>query len=393
MNTSLRLLGLTSLSVLFAATTHANISSKQTQVTYTKQMCTKTPQKKVRSDLHTAIRAENSDEVKKQLANGVPWDNRNSMTNLGALFALLNKIPTDLESITDDHKPCLEMLSIFLSGHWTSSALPHQTPREYLATNRSKTLKKCDAFLKAANLPHDYLARHGDVDIFDAVMHGGVEKFKALLQNGFDIDQVSKAGETALAIAVALDQTEVAIYLIQNGANVHVCDACGDSVLQTAVAHQNIRLIKHLVAAGANPDRMSALNETPFSMVYYHFNGDRDLFDALAVTEYTKEQQAIDIAIEIVKDAVDEAKFLKGSIEISRDRKEAETLYFELAHAVHKAKKEIAKIIGSAQEVAELTEEATTIVQEAYKIAMQKDTLQLPVLKNETPCLTLERII
>eukprot|EP00961_Rhodomonas_salina_P040492 543839-Rhodomonas_salina.1 len=85
-----------------------------------------------------------------------------------------------------------------------------------------------------------------------------------LSEGGVDVDDVagSQQNETALHIAAAHGQTEVAIFLIKAGANADAVSKTGATPLGIATQRGDILLVKHLlhltINGGANPNQVCA---------------------------------------------------------------------------------------------------------------------------------------
>lgn len=92
-----------------------------------------------------------------------------------------------------------------------------------------------------------------------AASKNNLKEVNRLLENGHDVNAVSKSGFSSLSIAVRYEYPEVVELLLENGADVWFVDRYGLNPLETAVtrdeAGENADIVRHLVKFGANPDK------------------------------------------------------------------------------------------------------------------------------------------
>ena len=102
-----------------------------------------------------------------------------------------------------------------------------------------------------------------------AACAGDLEKVKAFIEEGTDIDAKDKSGETPLFYAVRADNSDVAKFLIAKGANVNAKDSSGNTPLHFAPERAKNDVVELLIAKGADINAKSNNGETPLHAAIY----------------------------------------------------------------------------------------------------------------------------
>jgi ankyrin repeat protein/beta-lactamase regulating signal transducer with metallopeptidase domain len=102
-----------------------------------------------------------------------------------------------------------------------------------------------------------------------AACAGDLEKVKAFIEEGTDIDAKDKSGETPLFSAVRADNSDVAKFLIAKGANVNAKDSSGNTPLHFAPERAKNDVVELLIAKGADINAKSNNGETPLHDAIY----------------------------------------------------------------------------------------------------------------------------
>lgn len=90
------------------------------------------------------------------------------------------------------------------------------------------------------------------VEFLDAAKSGDLEKVKALVKKGEDINQVQKSGTSAIMYAVQYVHKDVAAYLIEQGANLDLETSMGGTALSRAAENNDVELMQLLLSNGAS---------------------------------------------------------------------------------------------------------------------------------------------
>lgn len=91
------------------------------------------------------------------------------------------------------------------------------------------------------------------VTLLSAIKEGDMNTFEDMLNSGHvDVDQTNKNGETALHLAAAGGQDEMARLLLMCGANTGIADIQGDTPLIHAARHASINILTLLIKGGAS---------------------------------------------------------------------------------------------------------------------------------------------
>lgn len=96
---------------------------------------------------------------------------------------------------------------------------------------------------------------------------------KEVLENGFDVNQQDKDGDTSLHLLMSRNDDEpiidVCILLLEKGANINISNNDGNTPLHLAIMEdQHTYLIQLLLTAGANVNVKNNSNKTPLTLSY-----------------------------------------------------------------------------------------------------------------------------
>lgn len=106
-------------------------------------------------------------------------------------------------------------------------------------------------------------AADGDAPLVDAVKTGSIERLRALLRPGVDVNMRQGDGATALHWAAHRDNAVAADLLIGAGADVNLTNDLGATPIWLASINGSAAMIERLLEAGANPNAPLASGETP----------------------------------------------------------------------------------------------------------------------------------
>jgi ankyrin repeat protein/beta-lactamase regulating signal transducer with metallopeptidase domain len=110
---------------------------------------------------------------------------------------------------------------------------------------------------------------------------GDLEKVKAFVEKGADINAKDKSGETPLFSAVHADNSDVARFLLAKGADVKAKDPSGHTPLHYVSVRDHKDLAKVLIARGADVNAKNKNDETPLhDAAYYDRREMAELFIA-----------------------------------------------------------------------------------------------------------------
>ena len=119
--------------------------------------------------------------------------------------------------------------------------------------NKLEVLDKMDSQIEERIL--DY-ATHPEGGLFelieDVVYMDDLEAFKAIFENGGDVNLQNKYGWTPLHIAIRRDRRDMVQFLIDRGADIDKKDAVGWTPLMECVMDDKPEICKMLLDAGAD---------------------------------------------------------------------------------------------------------------------------------------------
>jgi len=100
--------------------------------------------------------------------------------------------------------------------------------------------------------PHLRDRRHGATALMDASILGKVENARLLLDAGVDPNVQTKAGRSALSIAISEGHEDLVRLLLEHGADPNLSSGLNSSLIAGAVREQNKTFVSQLLAAGAD---------------------------------------------------------------------------------------------------------------------------------------------
>jgi ankyrin repeat protein len=124
----------------------------------------------------------------------------------------------------------------------------------------------------------DAIDDNGTTMLILACYRGNKEVAQFLIDNGADLNYVSKNG-TALMACVFKSEFELVDELISKKTNIDLTDGNGMTALMLAVQFTNVEMVKKLVIAGANKALKCNQNKTAFE--YAVFSNNEDIINLL----------------------------------------------------------------------------------------------------------------
>ena len=106
------------------------------------------------------------------------------------------------------------------------------------------------------------MSRYTNMSLFNAIRNGNVNATRKLLNNGVNVNQENKEGNTPLYRAVAFDHMEVVKLLLSKGADVNKAKKDGDTPLTIASYEGHTEIVKLLLAKGADINKVDKDGET-----------------------------------------------------------------------------------------------------------------------------------
>lgn len=119
---------------------------------------------------------------------------------------------------------------------------------------------------------------NGTTMLILACYRGNKEVAQFLIDNGADLNYVSKNG-TALMACVVKNESLLVDELLKKKTNLDLTDANGITALMLAVQFTNFEMVKKLVSAGANKALKCNQNKTAFE--YAVFSNNEDIVNVL----------------------------------------------------------------------------------------------------------------
>jgi len=106
------------------------------------------------------------------------------------------------------------------------------------------------------------MSRYTNMSLFNAIRNRNVNATRKLLNNGVNVNQENKEGNTPLYRAVAFDHMEVVKLLLSKGADVNKAKKDGDTPLTIASYEGHTEIVKLLLAKGADINKVDKDGET-----------------------------------------------------------------------------------------------------------------------------------
>jgi ankyrin repeat protein len=124
--------------------------------------------------------------------------------------------------------------------------------------------------------PRPGVDEYGRKELHHAAVSGDLEKVRALIASGADINAQDDNGFTALHFAAQENKAEIVDFLLQHNANLEIPDAHGNAPLFRAVFSYrgDGRTIQILLKAGADPDHLNSSGISPRRMAHTIANYD-----------------------------------------------------------------------------------------------------------------------
>ncbi|MHC4538871.1 MAG: ankyrin repeat domain-containing protein [Planctomycetota bacterium] len=202
------------------------------------------------------------DIVKSLIAEGADIDNKED-----GFF----KTPLD-HAVINGHKDVVELLlakgaDINARDHFTASSLHYAIQRGHTKIAEVLIAGGADVDVKdrQGQTPLDIAVRRGRKDIVellqakvaDSSIHGAtslgvMDKVKAFVEQGIDINEKDGQGMTPLHLAAQAGHREIVEFLLSNDADVHAKDSDGRTPLEVALSQRGNDIVKLLVEAGAD---------------------------------------------------------------------------------------------------------------------------------------------
>lgn len=104
------------------------------------------------------------------------------------------------------------------------------------------------------------------ITLADAIIAEDMQKVRALLRYGMDINQLDEYGFTPLIEAAIADHLGIARTLIEAGADANLSDTTGGTPLHWAVENNNLALAEVLLQSGADPNAYTLAGQPAITM-------------------------------------------------------------------------------------------------------------------------------
>ncbi len=129
--------------------------------------------------------------------------------------------------------------------------------------------------------PRHGIDEYGRTALHYAAHDGDVERIKALIGEGVDVNQQDDNGWTPLHFAAQLNHCGAIGILLENQANPNLHDSHGNGPLWTATMNARGRYagIEALLKAGADPAHSNAHGRSPHEMAKTIQGGLEDVFE------------------------------------------------------------------------------------------------------------------
>jgi len=107
-------------------------------------------------------------------------------------------------------------------------------------------------------------------DPFEAARQGSLDRMRAFLAEGIDVEERNEHGQTALMVASSRNRIEVVRLLLEMGADVNACAGSGWTALMSAAMLGNEVLLKLLLTNGACVDACAITCQTALRVAAIH---------------------------------------------------------------------------------------------------------------------------
>ena len=109
--------------------------------------------------------------------------------------------------------------------------------------------------------------------LVDAVRAGNLQRVKALVERGEDVNTTEQVGgETPLHAAASVGRMDIAHFLVDRGADVSAADIHGETPLHVAAAVGRMDIARLLVDRGADVTAADSRGETPLHRAVHYGN-------------------------------------------------------------------------------------------------------------------------
>ena len=191
--------------------------------------------------LMTAARTGNADVVDRLLAKGAAVDADTEAGPYGEQTALM-------WAVGQQHAAVVEVLLAHGANvHARSSVYPETVKTtSYYNTYNLQCVPRNECYITE-------MQRGGFTPLLFAARVGDLGSAQLLVAGGADVNDLTPAGSSALAVAALSGHRDVAALLLEHGADPNAA-AGGYAPLHAAILHRDVRLVEALLSAGADPD-------------------------------------------------------------------------------------------------------------------------------------------
>ncbi|MCW3055193.1 MAG: hypothetical protein JWN14_4363 [Chthonomonadales bacterium] len=107
-------------------------------------------------------------------------------------------------------------------------------------------------------------------DLFEAARQGSLNRIRAFLAEGIDVEERNEHSQTALMVAASRNRIEVVRLLLEMGADVNACATSGWTALMSSAMSGNEALLKLLLTKGAFVDACAVTCQTALRVAAIH---------------------------------------------------------------------------------------------------------------------------
>lgn len=120
-------------------------------------------------------------------------------------------------------------------------------------SNFSECYNRLDDTVKATLNAYDAVKHESLFELYEEIVyHDNFEAFKALIDQGCDVNLQNKYGWTLLHIAIRRDRREMVAYLLEHNADINKIDGVGWTPLMESIMDDMPELCKLLLDKGAD---------------------------------------------------------------------------------------------------------------------------------------------